>query len=110
MKIPPDAQIIRDKLTKYLLVRRLKDDKSGYLARAGFDASNPDALEAAIRHVIAQMDANIDRANEHGTYYNVRGELTGPNGRKLPVVLIWLCRLDGIFSFITLVPPRERRQ
>ncbi|MGA2231440.1 MAG: DUF6883 domain-containing protein [Tepidisphaeraceae bacterium] len=110
MKIPPDAQIVRDKLTKYLLVRRLKDDKSGYLSRAGFGISDPDALEAAIRQVISQRDATVDRANEHGTYYNVRGELTGPNGRRLPVILIWLCRLDGMFSFITLVPPKERRQ
>jgi hypothetical protein len=49
MKIPPDAIITPEKLTKYLLVRRVKDDKSGYLARGGFDQSNPQLLEAAIR-------------------------------------------------------------
>jgi hypothetical protein len=109
LKIPPDSLIARAKLIQYLLVRRVKDDKSRYLARGGFDQSNPDALEAAIRLAIVQIEAKIDRANQHGTYYNVRCDLIGPDGRKLPVVLIWLCRLDGVYSFITLVPAAERR-
>ena len=108
VKIPPDAVIALEKLTKYLLTWRAKDDKSRYLAQGGFDQSNPKALEAAIRVAIAQTEAMIDRANQHGTYYNVRCDLSGPEGRKLPVVLIWLCRLDGIYCFITLVPARER--
>ncbi len=110
MKIPPDALIAQEKLARYLLVRRVKDDKSRYLAQAGFNQSNPEALEAAIRRAMAQTNATIDRANEFGTYYNVRCELGGPDGRQLPVVLIWLRRLDGIYTFITLVPARERPQ
>jgi hypothetical protein len=49
VKIPSDALIVREKLTHYLLVHRVKDDKSRYLASGGFDQSNPEALEAAIR-------------------------------------------------------------
>ena len=49
MKIPEDAVIPVEKLTKYLLVPRPWDDKSRFLAQAGFDQSNPDALMAAIR-------------------------------------------------------------
>ena len=37
MKIPPDALIAPEKLTKYLLVPLSKSDKSRYLARAGFN-------------------------------------------------------------------------
>jgi hypothetical protein len=91
-----------------LLIPRLKDDKSRYLARGGFGQSNPDALQAAFRRAIEQCDATLDRANEHGIYYNVTCELHEPSGRPLPVVLIWLRRLDGIFTFITLVPATER--
>jgi lipid-A-disaccharide synthase len=108
MRIPRDAIIIAGKLAKYLLVRRAKDDKSRYLAQAGFDQSNPEMLEAAIRRAIEQSEARFDRANKFGTYYTVRCELVGPSGRKLPVVLVWLYRLDGVYSFITLVPARER--
>jgi hypothetical protein len=109
VKIPPDALIAPEKLTKYLLVRRVKDDKSRYMARAGFHLSDPQVLAAAIRRASQQAEATIDRANEHGIYYNVCCELTGPNGHKLPVVLVWLLRLDGIYSFVTLVPDKERR-
>jgi hypothetical protein len=109
VKIPPDALIAPEKLTKYLLIRRIKDDKSRYLAQAGFDLSNPQLLAAAIRHASQQTEATIHRANQHGIYYNQRCELTGPGGHQLPVLLVWLLRLDGIYSFITLLPDKERR-
>ena len=47
MKIPDDAVIPVEKLTKYLLVLCPWDDKSRFLAQAGFDQSNPDVLMAA---------------------------------------------------------------
>jgi hypothetical protein len=40
--------IPREKLTAYLLVPQTKNDKSRFLAQAGFTQANPDALEAAI--------------------------------------------------------------
>jgi hypothetical protein len=64
VKIPPDAQIAPEKLTKYLLTRRTKDDKSRYLAQGGFDQSNPEVLEAAIRLAIMQTEATVNRANQ----------------------------------------------
>jgi hypothetical protein len=104
MKIPPDTLIPPTKLTGYLLVRKVQNDKSQYLARAGFDLSNPAALEAAIRDLTARVEGVVDRVNEHGTYYLVRGSLVGPTGVLLPVRLVWLLRLDSVFSFVTLVP------
>jgi len=41
MKIPPDALIPLEKLTSYLLVHREWDDKSKFLAQAGFTRENP---------------------------------------------------------------------
>jgi hypothetical protein len=106
MKIPADAFIVRDKLTRYLLVPKPKDDKSGFLAQAGFTQSNPDDLETALRRLIAEYEAESDRVNEYGVFYRVRGRLFGPTG-TLAVVTIWLRQdVDEEFRFITLKPER----
>ena len=106
MKIPPDAIIAPQKLTRYLLLPRPKNDKSRFLARAGFTLANPGALEAAIRQLIADNEAIFERQNEYGAFYQVRGELQGPGG-ILTVVTIWLLQdVHGEFRFVTLKPAR----
>jgi hypothetical protein len=107
MKIPADAIIPPGKLVNYLLTPRAKDDKSRFLARAGFDQSNPEVLEAAIRRACASAEARVDRVNQYGTYYKLRCELTGPAGVEIRAILVWLCRLDGVYSFVTLIPDTE---
>ncbi len=104
MRIPADAIIPEEKITRYLLVPKSSGDKSKYLARGGFSTANAAALESEIRRLTAQTDAIYDRAKEHGIYYNVSGSLNGPTGTVLPVMLVWLKRLDGVFSFVTLIP------
>ena len=106
MYIPSTAIIPTEKLTAYLLVPRRKSDKSQYLARAGFTATNPDALERALRQLIAEYEAIQDRQDEYGTFYRVSGELRGPRG-ILSVVTVWMLRsADGQYRFITLKPAR----
>ncbi|MEA5605747.1 hypothetical protein [Nostoc sp. UHCC 0252] len=51
MKIPLDAIIADEKITRYLLVPREQDDKSKFLALAGFTQDNPELLKAAIRQL-----------------------------------------------------------
>jgi hypothetical protein len=102
--IPTDAIIAPSKLTQYLLARQRTNDKSGYLAQAGFGPDSAAALESEIRRLSASTEAVADRVNEYGTYYTVTGAVTGPNARQLQVRLVWLRRLDGVFSFVTLVP------
>ena len=46
MKIPSDAIIPVAKLTRYLLVERTRDDKSKFLAQAGFTPDNHEALDS----------------------------------------------------------------
>jgi hypothetical protein len=105
MKIPPDAIIAESKLTKYLLVFKPRNDKSQFLAQAGFSSSNPKALEVAIRQLNLTVEAFRDRTNEYGTFYNVYGELKGVNDINLSVVTVWLQRqYDGQFQFVTLIP------
>ena len=108
MKIPPDAMISPEKLRRYLLVPLARNDKSGFLARAGFTLANPSELEAAIRTLCNSVDAIEDGTHQYGTDYIVTGELVGPNGVALRVVLVWVQRSDGEFRFVTLKPPRRK--
>ncbi|WP_293127384.1 DUF6883 domain-containing protein [Microcoleus sp. bin38.metabat.b11b12b14.051] len=108
MKIPEDVIIPDDKITGYLLVQKARNDKSKFLARAGFTSANPEALRAAIQSVVGVGEAVEDRNNEYGVFYQVIGELVGTNGINLFVVTIWLQRrIDGKFQFVTLKPLKE---
>ncbi|MGL6338048.1 MAG: DUF6883 domain-containing protein [Waterburya sp.] len=105
MKIPTDAIIAESKLTKYLLVFKPRNDKSQFLAQAGFSLDNWQALEIAIRQLNLTVEAFRDRTNEYGTFYNVYGELKGVNDVNLSVVTVWLRRqYDDQFQFVTLIP------
>ncbi|HEY9878866.1 MAG TPA: hypothetical protein V6D29_10445 [Leptolyngbyaceae cyanobacterium] len=108
MKIPGDAIVPEDKITRYLLVPKARNDKSKFLAQAGFTAENPEDLRAAIGEIIATGEAVEDRRNEYGAFYQVAGELVGVNGTNLPVTTVWLKReIDGKFQFVTLKPFKE---
>lgn len=111
MKIPPDAIIPESKLTRYLLIWREEDDKSKFLAQAGFTIDNPQDLESAIRHLLATNDAAEDGSNQFGDFYRVEGDLIGVNGRILGVVTIWIVKssVDDVFRFVTLKPGRKNK-
>ncbi len=107
MKLP-EAEIIipQAKLIHYLLVPRKQDDKSKFLAQAGFTQVNPEVLEAAIRELVLTHEAIEDGTNEYGTFYRVDGNIRGRD-KSLAVATIWLRRLrDGKVQFITLKPLR----
>lgn len=106
MRIPSNAVVAPKKLSEYLLVPRRVDDKSRFLRKAGFDQSNPEALESSIRVLASMHSAFRDRISEYGRFWRVDGDLAGPTGR-LRVTVIWLERAsDGEFHFITLKPLR----
>lgn len=106
MMLPTDAVIPRDKLLDYLLASRRKNDKSRYLAQAGFTRDNPEILDAALRRLIAEYEGVIDRVDDYGVFYRVAGPLQGPDG-ILPVVSIWMKQeTDGVCRFVTLKPMR----
>ncbi|MEA5579557.1 DUF6883 domain-containing protein [Anabaena sp. UHCC 0451] len=108
MKIPDNAIIPPEKLTNYLLVPRTKDDKSKFLAQAGFTQDNPEKLLTAIRQLVTNNEAIIDNVNEYGTFYTVTGYLEGINTINLAVVTVWLqSNYDGSFRFITLKPKKD---
>jgi hypothetical protein len=108
MKLPVDDLIIqREKLTNYLLVLQSKNDKSRFLAQAGFTLDNPDDLENAIRELVRDNEAIQDRIDEYGTFFRVTGQLRGKL-HHLGVVTIWIYSSEERFyRFITLKPDRE---
>ena len=104
MKLSPDAFIAREKLTRYLLVRQERGDKSRFLERAGYHHDNPDVLEQDLRALLS-LDARPLQKNRFGQYYEVRGRLCGPNGGVLDVRTIWIRdELSGVTRFVTLIP------
>lgn len=110
MKISLSALIPDEKLTRYLLVYKPRNDKSRFLAKAGFTEQNPEVLKAAIQSLAELAEAVEDRTNEYGTFYQVKGELIGANGVNLSVTTVWLHRQsDDQFQFVTLNPWKEPR-
>ncbi|MBL8166161.1 MAG: hypothetical protein JNJ61_29530 [Anaerolineae bacterium] len=108
MKIAAEEAIIpREKLTHYLLLPQVRNDKSRFLAQAGFTQANPDALEAAIRQILAENEAVQDREDEYGRSYRVAGALVGPDG-ALAVITVWMHgSKTQQYRFITLKPNKE---
>ncbi len=105
MKVPAGAIIKEDKFTRYLLVKREFDDKSQFLAGAGFNPDNYILLIDQIRMLISREDAVEERSDEYGTFYKVSGSLTGPDNISIKVTTVWLQRkVDGLFQFVTLIP------
>jgi hypothetical protein len=105
MKLPSDAIVARSKVVKYLLEWRPENDKSRFLSQAGYAASQPDRLEEDIRRQLLPLEAELEETTEYGEKYRICGSLTGPNGRILEVVSIWMIeRATGITKFITLYP------
>jgi len=108
MKLPPDTIIATTKLDEYLLRHRDEDDKSGFLALAGYTLENVDRLLNDLRTQLLPLDAEFFDQTEYGAKYQIRGTLTGPNGRVLPVVSIWMKEdATGKAKFVILFPDKS---
>ncbi len=107
MRLRPDTFIARRKISDYLLVSRPEDDKSGFLAGAGYIPETTDRLLADLRTQLLPHEAKFLERGEYGTKYEIRGKLTGPNGRTLRVVSIWMVEhAGGKSKFVTLYPEK----
>ena len=109
MKLPRDAVIASEKLTRYLLVKRPVGDKSEFLKQAGYSLDNWRQLEQDIRQQILSKDAVSIERTEYGEFFEIRASLTGPNGVGLNLRTVWMQESgSGITKFITLYPDRGR--
>ncbi|HEV2435798.1 MAG TPA: hypothetical protein VG077_07355 [Verrucomicrobiae bacterium] len=106
MKLPADSEIAREKITRYLLTLRTEDDKSRFMALAGYTLAHADRLLEDLRGLLAN-EAEFVQSTEYGDKYRICGTLTGPNGRKLRVVSIWMIEeATGRTKFVTLYPDK----
>lgn len=109
MKLPADALIAEDKLRRYLLVPRNHDDKSNFLARAGYSPENWHRLYVDLRQLLTE-EAIFEEADEYAERYRITGTLVGPNGISLQVVTIWMFdNLSEQARFIPLFPDKNAR-
>lgn len=108
MKLPGDLLIAEEKLTGYLLVWRARNDKSAYLAQAGYELSNWKVLEDDLRRLAATAEAKSEGTNPFGEFFAARGELHGPNGVILRVKTVWIRLAETQETrFVTLFPDKE---
>ncbi|MBE9175704.1 hypothetical protein IQ225_11065 [Synechocystis salina LEGE 06155] len=103
MKLAQDSIINREKLINYLLKRLSKDDKSQYLARAGYTQTNWRQLEHDLRQQILTLEAIPTRKTQFGQKYEIIGFLKGPNGTCLNVKTIWIVT-ETDTRLVTLLP------
>lgn len=109
MKLPDDSQIAYEKLIQYLLALRKRNDKSKWLAQAGYSLENWQVLENDLRNQILSVDATLIENTEYGRMYEIRRNLIGPNGKSLPVCTIWLTETaTGSTKLITMYPDKRR--
>jgi hypothetical protein len=109
VKLPADTAIPLEKLTKYLLVKQARGDKSAFLATAGYTAANPQQLLHDLQRQVLSQEAVLLQRTNFGQLYEIRAALTGPNRRSLPIRSIWIREhLSGATKFITLVPDRRK--
>lgn len=108
MKISVNATITREKITDYLLKRQPDNDKSKFLARAGYSSDNWQRLLEDIRTQILPTEAELMRKTAYGDLFRIRGKLLGPNGVSLRVITVWMAEYASQQTkFITLFPDKE---
>ena len=107
------AVIPREKLIGYLLstTHPYGRHKAAFFAAFGFDATECDRLEAALRqHALIGEVAEVVRTR-FGTKYVVTGRLETPSGRDAWVQTIWFAgKAREAPRFVTGYPAREKER
>ncbi|MDB9312519.1 hypothetical protein PN462_05330 [Spirulina sp. CS-785/01] len=104
--LPPDTIIAEAKLNQYLLIPLPKNDKSKYLAQGGYVQENWQQLERDLREQILPLEAIPIEQTKFGQKYEIRGNLTRPNGVTLSIVTVWIVTPQAT-KFVTLVPNKQ---
>lgn len=107
--LPQDAIIAEEKLTKYLLVFLPKDDKSKFLAQAGYTLDNWRQLEKDLRTQVLTQPAEFLETTRYGKKYQIRTKFRGCNGVELSTLTIWMVT-SSTTRFVTLVPDKSANQ
>ena len=107
MKLPSDTIIDPRKVVEYLLRPAVENDKSNYLALAGYTPTTAFQLLEDTRTQLLPLEAEVIGPFQYGVKYVIRGFLRGPNGRTLPIRSIWATlHATGETHFVTLYPSK----
>jgi len=108
MKLPENTIIAYEKLTNYLLVLKKRNDKSQWLAKAGYTLENWEILENDLKSLILSTEAMPTENTQYGQMYEIRGKLNGPAGKSLAVCTIWMSEsMTGMTKFVTMYPDKK---
>jgi hypothetical protein len=109
MKMPFGLVIQDQKLTEYLLVFQEKDDKSGYLALAGYTLENWQLLKRDILKAVEGAEATQVTSTGWGTRFKVKSQWSGTSGRSLNLITLWQQdEGSATIRFITLYPNKSQ--
>lgn len=89
MEMPSGLLIQEKKLTKYLLVYQAKDDKSEFLALAGYSLQNWQTLKQDILNAVEGAEIAEIVPTDWGTRFKVKSQWNGINGQLIRVFTIW---------------------
>ena len=78
MKLPSDSTIASEKIKNYLLQWRAENDKSAFLARAGYALEQWKILAAHLRGQILSLEGRFVELTSYGEMYEIRGAWPGP--------------------------------
>lgn len=110
VKLSEDTIIASEKLTDYLLTYKKRNDKSQWLAKAGYNIDNWTVLKQDLERQILPMDAKRIEVNAFGQVFEIKGDLIGPNCLPLSVSTIWLKEtISGVTKFITMYPNKKEQ-
>jgi hypothetical protein len=108
VKLPEHALIPDDKLRRYLLLPREENDKSAFLALAGYTLATWEVLKQDLYELVKLHEVADTIISPYGIKQEIYGVLTGPNGQTLHVVTVWITlEATGETRFVTLFPDRE---
>ncbi|MGG6269745.1 DUF6883 domain-containing protein [Leptolyngbya sp. AN03gr2] len=107
MKMPSGLVIQDQKLTNYLLVYQAKDDKSEFLAGAGYTLQTWEELRQDIVKAVEGAEISEINETEWGMRFLVKSQWRGLNNRLLNVITVWQQDTNSqIVRFITLYPDK----
>ena len=108
MKLPSTTVIATEKIKDYLLSQRKRNDKSKWLAKAGYSLENWQQLEQDLRTQVLSLDAIPTDETKYGQIFEIKGVVKGPNGETLKVHTIWMREHESKSTkFITMFPQKK---
>ena len=98
MKLPASQRLLIEpaKVRDYLLSREhpVGRFKAVFFENLGYSADAWQRLEADLRILAVAGEATLGAQTKYGQKYEARGTLTGPSGRPVSVVTVWIVRWE----------------